>query len=78
MTERYRCTSCGWEGEHRERIWVRQAGDVPPKRGFICPQCYEATTERVEQPPEPEEKGYLGTVEWKGWEVDLVQGDEDD
>lgn len=23
-------------------------------------------------------KGYLGTVEWKGWKVDLVQNDEDD
>lgn len=24
------------------------------------------------------DKGYLGTVEWKSWKVDLVQSDEDD
>lgn len=47
MSEKYRCP-CGWQGEHRERIWARAAGDVKPVRGYICPQCYEATTERVE------------------------------
>lgn len=24
------------------------------------------------------ERGYIGTVRWKGWKVDLVQSDEDD
>lgn len=48
MSGSYRCTTCGWQGPNSERIWARASGDVKPVHGYICPKCYEATTDKVE------------------------------
>lgn len=56
---------------------IRQL-NTPARTAEIMEGNFAAINACARPLPEPEEKGFLGTVEWKGWKVDLVQSDEDD